>query len=131
MIKKIFLFAVVLAALLAINSGTSVQAQSMYFCGTEPSSGRPVDDYDAFTIANEGDYIYVLVKLPYDVACYSVRFEIYRNGTYDNTIYMDTQKDWQWFYKKITFNKTGNYSFYCYDSYDYNLCSGSVKISWR
>jgi hypothetical protein len=103
----------------------------MYFCEGVDNSGYPITESDVFTIRNEGDFVYVLVRLPYEVACYSVRFEIYRNGAYDNTIYLDTEKNWAWFWKKIEFYKSGRYTFYCYDCFDYMLTSGSVRIDWR
>jgi len=130
MTKKIFLFAVVLIGFLVV-SGNRVQSQTMYFCEGVSESGYPQGESEVFTIRNEGDYVYCLVRLPYEVACYSVRFEIYRNSAYDNTIYLDTEKNWQWFYKKIEFYKSGNYTFYCYDCFDYMLTSGSVRIQWK
>jgi len=73
----------------------------------------------------------VLVRLPYEIECNSVRYEIYRNGDYDNTIYLDTDEDWVWFWKQITFYKRGTYDIYVLDCYDYELAYGSVKISYK
>jgi len=130
MTKKIFLFAVVLIGFLVV-SGNRVQSQTMYFCEGVSDAGRPITESDVFNIRNEGDYVYCLVRLPYEVACYSVRLEIYRNGAYDNTLYLDVEKNWLWFWKKIGFYKSGNYTVYAYDCFDYMLCSGSVKINWK
>ena len=130
MTKKLFLFALLIIGFLIISE-KQVNSQTMYFCEGVTDAGRPITDSDVFNIKNEGDYVYCLVRLPYEVACYSVRLEVYRNGAYDNTIYVDTEKSWQWFWKKIEFYKSGNYTFYCYDCFDYMLTSGSVKIQWK
>ncbi len=127
--KKIISLAVLALALFAISS--SVNAQSMYFCESVSSDGYPITESSVFNISRDGGYLSVLVRLPYEVACRSVRFEIYRNGEYDNTIYVDTEKNWVWFWKEVTFYKAGNYSVYAYDCFDYMLTSGSVKIQFR
>jgi len=129
MVKKLLFLVILFGGFLILTE--SSYSQTMYFCENVDSYGYPITESDVFTIRNEGDYVYCLVRLPYEVACYSVRFEIYRNGAYDNTIYLDTEKSWVWFYKKVSFYKSGNYSFYCYDCFDYMLTSGSVRINWR
>lgn len=130
MVKKIFLFAIVIIGFLAVSE-KPVISQTMYFCEGVTESGYPRTESDVFNIKNEGDYVYCLIRLPYEVACYSVRLEIYRNGAYNTTIYVDTEKNWVWFSKKIEFYKSGNYTIYCYDCFDYMLASGSVKIQWK
>jgi len=129
MMKKLLFLSILFAGILALTESAS--SQTLYFCADVDSYGYPISESSSFTIRNEGDYVYALVRLPYEIACYSVRFEIYRNGAYDNTIYIDTEKNWTWFYKKIEFYKTGRYTFYTYDCFDYMLTSGSVKIDWR
>lgn len=128
MIKKLSFLIFLFVGFLAISQSS---AQSIYFCEDVSSDGYPVSESSTFTIRNEGDWVKVLVRLPYEVACYSVRFEIYRNGNYDNTVYIDTEKNWQWFWQKINFYKSGRYTFYVYDCFDYMLTSGSVNIEWR
>ena len=51
--------------------------------------------------------------------------------TYDNTIYQDTEKDWTWFWQKITFYKSGDYDIYAYDGNDNLLTSGYLRINMR
>jgi hypothetical protein len=108
----------------------SVNAQSIYFCEGVDDDGYAINEASTFTISDDGGYLYVLVRLPYEVECNSVRFEIYRNGDYDNTIYLDTDSDWVWFYKQITFYKRGTYDIYVYDCDDYELANGTVKINY-
>jgi len=129
MFKKIlipFFFAVVFIAV--VNSSYS---QSMSFCESVSGSGNCNGSSSVFTISSSGGYLDVLVNIPYNLNCRSVRYEVYRNGDYDNTIYQDAKNDWQWFYKEITFYKSGTYAIYCYDCSDYLLASGSVTIQFR
>lgn len=110
---------------------TSLNAQDIYFCEGVDDDGYPINESSSFTISDDGGYLYVLVRLPYEVACNSVRFEVYRNGDYYNTNYQDTDKDWVWFWKKITFYKRGTYEVYVMDCFDYELVSGTVKINYE
>jgi len=108
----------------------SANAQTIYFCEGVDDDGYPISEASSFTIPDNGGYLYVLVRLPYEVDCKSVKLEIYRNGDYDNTVYVDTENDWVWFWKQITFYKRGTYKFYVYDCDDYELVTGKVKIDF-
>lgn len=129
MIKKLITISLFAIALLVINQ--KANSQSIYFCEGVTDDGYPITESSTFNIGSGGGYVYVLVRLPYEVACKSVRFEIYNGGAFDNTIYVDTEKNWVWFYKKVTFYNSGSYSFYVYDCFDYQLTSGSVRINFR
>ena len=124
--KKAFILIIFGLIMLVIASET--EAQTLYFCEGVDESGYPITESSVFNISSGGGYLYALVRLPYSLECSSVRMEIYRNGDYDNTIYVDTEKSWTWFWKKITFYKQGSYTFYVYDCFDYKLASGTVKI---
>ncbi len=129
MVKKLITVSLFAVTLMFVSN--SANSQSIYFCEGVSNDGYPITESSVFNIGSGGGYVYVLVRLPYEVACNSVRFEIYKNGNYDNTIYVDTEKNWAWFYKQVTFYDSGRYSFYVYDCFDYQLTSGSVKIQWR
>ncbi len=129
MLKKLTVASLFILALFAVTGNTS--SQTLYFCEGVSDDGYPITESSTFNIGSGGGYVYALVRLPYEVACRSVRFEIYRNGAYDNTIYVDTEKNWVWFWKKITFYDSGNYTAYVYDCFDYQLTSGSVRINFR
>lgn len=129
MLKKLTVASLFILALFAATGNTS--SQSLYFCEGVSDDGYPITESSTFNIGSGGGYVYVLVRLPYEIACRSVRFEVYRNGAYDNTIYLDTEKNWVWFWKKITFYDSGNYTVYAYDCFDYQLTSGSVRINFR
>ena len=108
----------------------TASAQTIYFCEGVDDDGYPISEASSFTIPDDGGYLYVLVRLPYEVDCKSVRFEIYRNDDYDNTVYVDTEYTWVWFWKQITFYKRGTYKFYVYDCDDYELVTGKVEIDF-
>jgi len=120
--------AVAITSMLSISA---VNAQDIYFCEDVDKDGNPVRESSSFTIPDDGGFLYVLVRLPYSVDCSTVSFEIYRNGDYDNTITMDTNSDWTWFWKKITFYKRGEYKIYVYDCYDEMLTSGTLSIDYN
>ncbi|MBZ0203857.1 MAG: hypothetical protein K8I03_12635 [Ignavibacteria bacterium] len=127
--KKLLAITFIALAFLVLNEKSN--SQTLYFCEGVTNDGYPQTESSVFNIGSDGGYVYVLVRLPYEIACRSVRFEVYRNGEYDNTIYVDTEKSWVWFWKKITFYNTGNFTIYAYDCFDYMLTSGSVKIQYR
>jgi hypothetical protein len=129
MIKKLLSAVFIVLAFLVLSE--SSKAQTIYFCEGVDDSGYPITESSVFNISRDGGYLYVLVRLPYEVACRSVRFEIYKGGDYDNTIYLDTEKNWTWFWKKITFYQQGRYTIYAYDCFDYMVVSGSVTIQFR
>ncbi len=126
MVPKIF----VAALFFFLLSLSFTNAQDIYFCEGVDDDGYPITEASTFSISEDGGYLYVLVRLPYEVDCRSVTFEIYRNGDYDNTVYVDTERNWVWFWKQITFYKRGDYKFYIYDCYDDLLTSGSVEIHY-
>jgi len=129
MFKKLIsiVFLVLAFFVLSVNSSS----QTIYFCEGVTKDGYPITESDVFNISSSGGYLSVLVRLPYEVACRSVRFEIYKEGNYDNTIYLDTEKNWVWFWKEITFYKSGRFTVYVYDCFDYMLVSGSVRIQYK
>lgn len=131
--KKVLLLVFLVAATLTLSN--SLKAQSLYFCESVDKDGYPVGESTTFTIPSSGGYLNMLVRLPYTLDVYSVRYEIYKvdpygSETYDNTIYQDTEKNWVWFWKQVTFYKTGNYNVYVYDSNNYLLASNSIKIKY-
>jgi len=126
---KSFLQFFSLTLFLLLGTGISY-SQDIYFCEDVDKDGYPINDAASFTIPEDGGYLYVLVRLPYEVDCRSISLEIYRNGDYDNTVSVDTEKSWTWFWKQITFYKRGTYKFYVIDCYDDELTSGEVDIDY-
>lgn len=103
-------------------------SQSMYFCEGVDDDGEPINESSVFTIPEDGGFLYVLVQIPYEINCRSVSLEIYRNDEYDNTITVETKKNWTWFWKKITFYKSGEFIIDVYDCNDELIITGSVDI---
>jgi hypothetical protein len=130
MTKKILLPAIFIIALFVFSS-SDASSQTMYFAEGVDKDGYAITPSSVFNISRSGGYLYILVRLPYTVDCRSVKFVIHRNGEYDNTIYVDTETNWVWFWKKVTFYKTGRYTVYAYDCYDELLTSGNVRINFK
>jgi len=103
-------------------------SQSIYFCEGVDDDGEPINESSVFTIPEDGGFLYVLVQLPYEINCRSVSLEIYRNDDYDNTITVDTKNNWTWFWKKINFYKSGEFTIDVYDCNDDLIISGSLDI---
>ena len=122
----LILFAIVLTFSFGVFNQT--YSQSIYFCEGVDDDGEPIDESSRFTIPEDGGYLYVLVQLPYEVGCRKVTLEIYRNGSYDNTLTIDSERDWTWFWKKITFYKSGEFTVDVYDCNDDLLVTGTVDI---
>ena len=129
MIKKIFALSLLAVALLVVTKVS--YSQTMYFCESVDADGYAVGESSVFNIGSNGGYLDVLVRLPYALGTRSVSYEIYRNGVYDNTIYQDSQTNWVWFYKQITFYQAGSYQIYSVDGNGATLCSGTLTIQIR
>ncbi len=129
MIKKIFTPAVFVITLFIF--GNHSYAQYMSFCESVDNSGNCTGQSSVFNISSNGGYLDVLVNIPYNLNCRSVRYEIYLNGDYNTTIYQDAQNNWQWFYKQITFYSSGTYTIYCIDCNERTLASGNLTIQFR
>ncbi len=120
-------------------------SQTLTFCEGVTEKGVPINEATSFNIAQKGGYFYFLVKLPYTVGCEEVYFEIYRLDDYDpnyptmegegeayeTTISSTTKPDWTWFYKQVTFYKTGYYRIYVKDCTESYLASSVVRINWK
>jgi hypothetical protein len=134
MLKKIFAFSFFALMLFAVSN--NLKAQTLYFCESVTSDGYPQTESTVFNIGSGGGYLDILVKLPYELNCRSVRYEIYKvdsygSETYNTTISQDTERNWIWFYKQVTFYDSGKYNVYVYDCNDALLTSGSVKIQFN
>ena len=114
-----------------VFSNSQGYSQTMYFCEGVDDDGYAISSSSVFNISPDGGYLYILVRSPYEIGCNTVKYVIYRNGEYDNTIYLDTEKNWVWFWKQVTFYKSGDYDVYAYDCYDNLLTSGNVAINYR
>lgn len=124
---------------------TTSFAQTLTFCEKVSEKGSPINEATVFNIPKGGGYFYFLVNLPYTVGCEEAYFDIYRLDNYDpnypsmegegesfeTTISTATKADWVWFYKQVTFYKTGYYRVYVRDCGDSFLASGVVQIKLK
>jgi hypothetical protein len=126
------LYALFISSVLSISTGlfNLSYSQSIYFCEGVDDDGEPINESSEFSIPEDGGYLYVLVQLPDNIGCRSVSFEVYRNDKYDNTIDMDTEKSWSWFWKKITFYDDGEFTIDVVDCYDDVIVTGVVEIEF-
>ena len=132
--KKLSLAAFIILAVFALSNITN--AQTLYFCEGVDDDGYPITESSVFRISTSGSYLYFLVRMPYEIECSSIRYEIYEvdyDGTesYSSTIYQDVEYDWIWFWKKVTFYDAGFYNVYVYDCNDYVLTSNTIRIKYR
>jgi len=127
-----FVFLVLLFA-----ASESVFSQTLYFCEGVDDSGYPISSSETFYISRSGGYFYFLVRLPYEIQCTAVSYEIYEVDHYGsetyNTVIDQTgmSKSWVWFWKKVTFYQSGYYHVYVRDCYNYVLTDAYVKILYK
>jgi hypothetical protein len=124
---RLFFFSLLLLTFIGLLDQSF--SQSIYFCEGVDDEGDPINESSLFTIPESGGFLYVLIQLPYEIGCKKVNLEVYRNDDYDNTISIDTQRNWKWFWKKITFYKSGVYIIDVYDCNDELIIFGTVEIN--
>ena len=91
MFKKLLTASLFVFAFL-VFSNSEGYSQTMYFCEGVDDDGYAISSASVFNISRDGGYLYILVRSSYEVGCNTVKYVIYRNGDYDNTIYLDTEK---------------------------------------
>lgn len=124
---RLFFFSLLLLTIIGLLDQS--YSQSIYFCEGVDDDGDPISESSVFTIPESGGFLYVLIQLPYEIGCKKVNLEVYRNDDYDNTISIDTQRNWKWFWKKITFYKSGLYVIDVYNCDDELITFGTVEIN--
>ncbi|MFN3871647.1 MAG: hypothetical protein ACK4R9_01460 [Ignavibacterium sp.] len=110
-------------------------SQQLFFCEGVTSDGYPENASDEFTIPSDGGYLYALVRLSYQINCDEVTYYIYKidsygNKKYDNSFNQNVNRNWNWFWKEITFYKPGTYKIEVVDCYNYTVASGRLKIKY-
>ncbi|GDX51241.1 hypothetical protein LBMAG27_02880 [Bacteroidota bacterium] len=129
--KNLTLQSFVFAAFLFFANAS--QAQSLYFCEAVDKEGYAINESNTFVIGNNGGYFDLLVRLPYELKSYYVNYDIYEVKTdgseiFSSTIRQDSQPEWEFFWKEMTFYDEGTYKIYVYDDNDYLLTSSTVKV---
>lgn len=133
--KTLVILIFVVAALFIVQKPASTQ--TLYFCEGVSDNGKPITPSSTFNIPSGGGYFYFLVKLPYEVGCYSVDYLIYKENSRGQMIYNTTisqtgmESSWVWFYKKVTFYETGYYRVDVVDCYSNTLTSSYLTVNYQ
>jgi hypothetical protein len=125
-----------LAAILSLLSFSSINAQTVYFCEGVDDDGYAIGSSSSFTISRSGGYLYVLTRLGYSCETSHVYLDFYKINSrgkevFEETLEMDTEPSWSWFWKEVTFYESGTYVVYIADEYGYPLADGEVRISFK
>jgi hypothetical protein len=104
-------------------------AQQIYFCEGVDDDGYPINESTNFTIPEDGGYLYVLIRLPNEVNCRTVKLMIYNEDEeLENTLSIDTENNWTWFWKKVAFYEEGEFIVDVWDCDLGYLVSGNIEI---
>lgn len=130
---RIALAIVILA--FALGKSGELAAQTLQFCENVSGTGESVNPSTLFNIDQKGGSLKMLTSLPYRLGSTQVIYDIYRvdptgEEKYDNTIYQDSDAEWTWFWKEVTFYSAGRYNVYVYDRDRNFLTSGQVRIQY-
>ncbi|HRN25517.1 MAG: hypothetical protein IT276_06290 [Ignavibacteriaceae bacterium] len=125
-ITRSLLFALIIFAITGFLNLSS--SQTIYFCEDVDNNGEPINESSQFTIPSNGGYLYVLVQLWDEADCETFNLEIFRNDRYENTLSVSTKSNWSFFWKQVTFYKSGEYTVDVYDCNDELVTSGTVTI---
>lgn len=130
---RIALAIVILA--FALGKSGELAAQTLQFCENVSGTGESVNPSTLFNIDQKGGSLKMLTTLPYRLGSTQVIYDIYRvdptgEEKYDNTIYQDSDAEWTWFWKEVTFYSAGRYNVYVYDRDRNFLTSGQVRIQY-
>lgn len=110
-------------------------SQQIIFCESVDQSGNPKYASKEFTIGEDGGFIKILIKSIKEIGSSSIIFDVYKvndeKELFNNTVRMEIQPAVTWFYKEITFFKSGIYRIYVYDEKDKLIGLGDVKINLR
>jgi len=125
-----------LGAIFFLLSLSSINAQTVYFCEGVDDDGYAIGSSSSFTISRSGGYLYVLTRLGYRCETSHVYFDFYKINSrgkevFEETLEMDTEPSWSWFWKEVTFYEPGTYVVYIADEYGYPLAEGEVRISFK
>jgi len=121
---------------LFVISQTS-NSQTLTFCSGVDDDGYAIGQSSTFYIPSGGGWFYFLTRLPYEVGCKAVSYELYEVDDYGYETYNTTidqtglSKNWVWFRYKVTFYKSGYYHVYLRDCFNYVLTDAYVSIYYK
>lgn len=112
-------------------------SQTLYFCEGVDDNGYAIGPSSTFYIPSGGGYFYFLIRLPYEIGCSYVSYEIYdvdydNYETYNTTIdHTGLTKSWVWFWKKVTFYTPGYYHVYVRDCFNYTITDAYLTVKYK
>lgn len=128
--KKFQLVLFLFFCLNVLASINQAYAQQVYFCEGVDDDGYPINESTTFTIPEDGGYLYVLIRLPNKVNCRTVKLTIYNEDEeLENTLTIDTEKSWTWFWKKVSFYEEGEFIVDVWDCNTEYLVTGTIEIN--
>jgi hypothetical protein len=133
---------VLIILILIFFSSLSFAQWTMSFCNNVDDQNNLSGFYKTFSISPSGGYIYVVVDTgPNEtMGTHKIGYDIYKDGTYSTTLYMDVQPDWTRCWKQVTFYDKGEYKIEVYDEEQYDdiwdewglwECTGEVTITYN
>lgn len=110
-------------------------SQQIIFCESVDQSGNPKNVSKEFTIGEDGGFIKILIKSNKEIGSSAIIFDVYKvndeKEIFNNTVRMEIKPAVTWFFKEITFFKSGIYRVYVYDEKDKLIGLGDLKINLR
>lgn len=108
------------------------KSQDVIFCEKVDHIGNGINQSNHFDISKKGGFFNVLYKQKTSINCEEVTFDIYhldnKEETFMSTVKMKVDPKANWFYKEITFFKSGIYRVYLFSEKDKMLGVGKVEI---
>jgi hypothetical protein len=131
--KKFVVLFYVVTLFIIVNTAKS---QTIYFCEGVDDNGNPISSSSTFSIPFNGGYFYALVKLPVATDCKEVSYDVYEvKGGAENYYTTFSQNglsnEWNWFWKKITFNDAGYFHIKVNDCNGKLLADGYVTVKYN
>lgn len=114
-----------------------VSGQRLIFCEKVDQSGNEINPASLFYIDAKGGFFTALVKAGENLTVDEVVYDLYlideKTGKeiFNSSIRMKVSRGVSWFYKEITFYKSGTYHVYVYDTMDKLLAVGKVNVAFR
>src|SRR5262245_27384124 len=120
-----------LALFLLLSLGCA--GQQVIFCESVDAAGKPSGNSNTFSIAAQGSYLNVLVKLPSTAGTTRIIYDLYQvdslgRETFESSSFLEVRPEWTWFNKGFTFYRPGTYAVYIYDNSERLIIAGNLVL---
>lgn len=126
--KSSRLFVYIFFAIILLGFTSTSFSQTVTFCESVDDNGNPSGTSTVFNVHSDGGYLYVLVKGISNTK--HVTYVIFYNDKFSTVLSQDTQTNWTYCWKKITFYDAGEYSVKVYDGSDKYMATGYLTIKY-